>query len=595
MAAPQIFKVLTEFRFEIGSAVAQSNKLTSAVDGISEAADRTLLNFQRLSFGIISNFLSGPGGGILGVLFTAIQASDTFAQSQIGLANVLGRQAGSFAERMDFAARKMAEINRIAKDFALPSKDLVNITKVLTPVLRQKLSPTAAINKSIELGRFFLKAAPTLNVDPGLAIGQLQRAVLGFASAGDPLFRILTADTKAMNEFVGQSKLFNKLPLAERVQKLVLAFKEFGNDAKVLAAITNSVSGQMRIIKEQFAGMFSVLRPLGDVLASLAVDVLKKLNLFISNVVRPVFADLAFAIAPFLSNSKELLITLLQLSNLRSDVALASNILLVSGAILGISAALSFFGLQIAIISPIINAMAGFIGFLSVSMGSLLGPTAGILGFFNGLFILVTALIAPLLLLVFVFQLMSRIAAIIRVEAAERLVGFATLISAVGRNLSRLFAIFLDGFNKLAQAFATSPAVEFGFFVLEQMISALDTLVNIAIFATAGFQGLAFAILEFLNQISSFVTGGGFAGGAIGKAFDAGQEDIFEKVFGRIKDGEAISQSTININRVEIRNEFKEKIEPDRVAFTIKETLLKAAQNPTGAAGRPFSLSGVNR
>ena len=595
MAAVQIFKVLTEFRFEIGSAVAESRKLTSAVDSISEAADRTLINFQRLSFGIISNFLSGPGGGILGVLFTAIQASDSFAQSQIGLANVLGRQAGSFAERMDFAARKMEDINRIAKDFALPSEDLVKITRVLTPVLRQKLTPTAAINQSIELGRFFLKAAPTLGIDPGLAIGQLQRAVLGFAGAGDPLFRILTADTKAMNEFVGQSKLFNKLPLAERVEKLVLAFKEFGDDAKVLDAIVNSVSGQMRIIKEQFVGMFSILKPLGDVLAGLVVDVLKKLNLFISNIVRPVFADLAFAIAPFLKDSKQLLITLLQLSDLRADVDLASKILLIAGGIIGLGAVLSFLGIQIAFITPFIKGFAAFIGVLTLNLGKLIGPTIGFLGFFNNLFILISNLIAPLLLLVFVFQLMSRIAAIIKVDAAEKLAGFATLISAVGRNLTRLFAVFIDGFNELAGALAVSPVITLGFFVLANMLIALDALVKVAIFATAGFQGLAFAILEFLNQITSFVTGGGFSGGAIGKAFDAGQQDIFEKVFGKIKDGGAVSKPQININKIDIINNFKEKIEPDRVAFTVKETFLKAAQNPTGSVGRAFAVSGGAR
>jgi hypothetical protein len=59
-----------------------------------------------------------------------------------------------------------------------------------------------------------------------------------------------------------------------------------------------------------------------------------------------------------------------------------------------------------------------------------------------------------------------------------------------------------------------------------------------------------------------------------------------------IKNGTgAVVQQTTNINKVEIRNDFKEQMEPDRIAFTLKDQLLKAANNPGQAAGR--SLQGA--
>jgi len=78
--APTAFKVLTEFRFETGAAVISSKKLQDAVDGISQSADDLLFTFQRVSFGIVGSFISGPGGGILGVLATAISSSETLFQ-----------------------------------------------------------------------------------------------------------------------------------------------------------------------------------------------------------------------------------------------------------------------------------------------------------------------------------------------------------------------------------------------------------------------------------------------------------------------------------------------------------------------------------
>jgi hypothetical protein len=49
-----------------------------------------------------------------------------------------------------------------------------------------------------------------------------------------------------------------------------------------------------------------------------------------------------------------------------------------------------------------------------------------------------------------------------------------------------------------------------------------------------------------------------------------------------------IKQQITNINKVEIRNDFKEQLEPDRIAFTLVEQLKRAAHNP-GQGGRTLS------
>jgi hypothetical protein len=591
MPAPQIFKVLTEFRFETGAAIAQTGKLQEAVEGVSNAADSALLSFQKMSIGMVSGMLTGPGGGILGLLATAVNASEAFTNSQVALANVLGKSSGKFATRMAIAEQKMRSINRIAKGFALPSKDLVAITKVLTPALKTKMPALQALNQSVELGRFFLKAAPTLNIDPGLAIGQLQRAILGYAGQGDTLFRVLTADTKAMGKFVGKSKEFNNLPLAKRVETLVKAFKEFGSDADVLARLTNSVSGQMRILKDNLVGMFSVLKPLGDVLSRVVVQALQQINKLVGEDLRKVLKNIAFAIEPLTRDLKTLFATLVQLKSLRADLNLATDIVLTITALLGLGSALDWLGVKIPVVNFLLKKLAAVVGFFEMSLGGavLAGPMKGFFGFFNKFFIFVTRALGPLALLVFVFQLLSRAAAFIKIEFADKIRELIVRLSGIGATLSRFIALLLEGFDALARVIAVSPMLKGFVSLLETALDALEFLVNVFVFAVATFNGLAFAILEFIEQVKQAVGLGGdpafgFGGGDPAAAFDAGMEEIFKRVFGEGDEG--IPQSVININKVEQRFDFKEKIEPDRVAFTVVDQLKKAAANRTGAQKR---------
>ena len=591
MVAGQVFRVLTEFRFEIGSAVASSDKLAGKVDQISDAADRALFSFQRLSLGIVTGFLSGPGGGILGILGAAVSSSQEFMHAQIGLANVLGRSSGTFAERMSFAEQKLASINRLAQDFALPSKDLVEITKVLTPVLRTKLPSTAAVDKSIDLGRFFLKAAPTLNVDPGLAIGQLQRAVLGFADAGDPLFRILTADTMAMNEFVGESKKFNQLTLQERIEKLTSAFKEFGSDLDVLNSVTNSISGQFRILKENLSGMFSILRPLGEVLSRPIVDGLQRLNRLLTNDLKVVMQDLAFAIEPFTRDLDSLLVTLMQLRELRKDLDLAGDIFFFTASLIGLKFVLDLLKVRLFLLTPALNGFSKFIGFFGTLRGpaKLIGPLSGITGLFNKVFIFATRLLVPLAALVAVLQFFSRVAAIVRIEFAERLAGLSTLFSRIANLFGRIAGFFLEGVDALARFVAISPVMELFFTIVEALGEAIEALGKGLATVVAGFQGVTLAVFEFFNQLKEAALFRGFESGKIAEAFEFGAQDTFEKIFGALDQGRGVSQAQVNINKVEINNDFKERIEPDRVAFTVKDQLMKAALNPVAARGRPFN------
>ena len=80
-AAAQAFTILTEFKFDVGHAVASSDTLTNAVDKISGSAERAQFAIARMSLSFAGSLFGG--GGLVGGLIMASKVSDDFANGQI--------------------------------------------------------------------------------------------------------------------------------------------------------------------------------------------------------------------------------------------------------------------------------------------------------------------------------------------------------------------------------------------------------------------------------------------------------------------------------------------------------------------------------
>lgn len=660
MPAPQVFHVLTEFRFEAGAAIASSAGLQKAVEGVSGAANEALISFQKLSFGIVSGFLSGPGGGILGILSTAVNSSEEFLKAQVALANIMGRSAGSFADRMNFAEKSMLRIKSLASEFGLPANQLVEVTKIVSPGLKPTFGASRAISEGINLGRNFLKAAPALGLDQYEALDNVQRAIFGTIDAGDSLFRILTQDTKAMAEFAGSAAKFRDLPLVERVKKLNEAFEEYSKDLDSVRRLQMSVSGQFMILKENLTGMFSVLRPLGEAVSGIVVEALQRLNALIDGQFRRTVFNLSEIIKVFAPNLDAVVSRFMQLRQLSNDFSKAGGILTTIGLLVGLREALKFLGIRIpfvtagllkfrmairfleadlatakgfgifrrglaSITSSIAKSFGIFRrGLVSITSSILkfgairlraravdgVGGIAGIgvvlanfgkkiFGFFNNLTVLITRFLGPLALLVFVFQLFERAIAIFKIQAVEKIASFMERLSESGLLFSRVLGLLDEGFNNLAGFLAASPIFDAFLNIGTMILDVVDTLLKGIVLAIAGFQGLSFAIVQTFknmkNDIFSVFTGKSVAGPSVSEAFTAGTDSIFEKVFGKMQSGEAIGGQVTNIHTVNLNQDFKEKYEPDRIAFTVVDTLRKIGQNSTRGKGGTLATSRAGR
>lgn len=594
----QVFHVVTEFRFEVGSALLGTEKLQSAVDGVSSAADSALVSFQKLGLGVAAQFGIGTGG-VLGILGMAVKSFDKFKQSQLALANVMGNSGDPFADRMLAAATSMEKMRKMANEFGLPVDDLVQMTKLIGPMLNNEKTKSGqglagpGFSTAIDMSRSLLKSAPTLGVDPGLVAGQMQSMISGHASMSDTLFQRLVSDTQAMAPFKESgSKGFNALDGAKRVEVMRKALAQFSKDADVLAGNVNTLRGQFTILSNQLSSSVSILRSLGEALMVPIIKALKAANAFIAKEGLAIFQQLARGIGPLIKEPEQLIATLMQLRDLKSDVTSATKIVSVAGGILAAASAMSFMGIKIPFLTAGIAKLAGMITAVEGPIAAItLG--AGFGGAFNAIIMLISRIAAPLLLLVGIFQLFSRAIAIARINDAKRLLEMAPLIAKVSATFARIFDVFNEGFGKIAEVLA--PLFQMaGLF--EFFIGILEWVSEGIMLVMAGFQGLVFGLLETFNQAKSFMTGGGFSATAIGDAFGAGVDQMIERIMGGVDSGEGgLATNVTNIAKVEIRNEFKEQQEPDRIAFSLKDQLLKAAQNPTQRRGGSLQAATVGR
>lgn len=638
MVAPQIFKVATEFRFEIASAVGASRSLTEEVGRISGAADSALNSLSSLSLGMASSLGLGTGGA-LSFITKAIQASEKFRDAQLSFSTIVRANKDNligpidtFNERLSFSSQIIKNIVGEARKFALDEGSLLNTSKLLTAQLAQKGLAGTNFENSIGISREFLKASPLLGIDSMQAEGQLMRLIEGNASMGDTLFRRLVGETDSFSPFKKSgSKGFNALDATKRVDILRRGLGQFANDTEALTARVNSLTGQFTVLSNQMTGLGSILKPIGDVVKEPLIKVLKEINTLIANEGKNIANNLAELIRPIIQNPKALLINLMQMRELGSDLEKTSRAFAFSGVMQLIGFGLSKLFKVAAFGSPIIGQIAiGFsvladaltrvddpilriVGHFSKFAGIGLG-VAGMFAMFGKLNWLLTGLgfairfiAAPLAIAVTAFQILSRAVAIARVGDAAALPGFLSKLSDVLVRMKDSALLIISPvlmlFDALAQLIAPLFSVRTGGELLINILNHIADFMSKLSTVVVGSLALINGAMESLLQLALNIQAVGFKDillgnatsdqifGGMGDAFDKGFNDFVLNAGSRANGGEgnAIVQNVTNIGSVSIKNEFKEQQEPDRIAFTLKDQLLKAANNPTQARGRSFS------
>ena len=620
MAAPALFKVLTEFRFDIANAVVGSQTLVREIDKISGAADSALITLTSLSLRFAAAFGLGTTG-VIGLLGQGVIASDDFNKSALQFSSILSGNienltgdVDTFNKRLQFSKQFLIELNQIAFKFGLPAGQLEATAKNIAGALIPKGLAGDNLSNVGDLARNVLKAAPILNLNVGDIQNQLINAILGGATLQGQLFRRLTAETSALGSFAGRggTKRFNELEAAKRFELLSKAFSQFTADADILAASANTLSGIFNKFSIITKGALSIFKPLGDVVLPVIIKVLNQFLDILNTKGRKVFENMAKLLQPIASDPRGTLVTLLQFRELSKDVGRAATI---AGIALTVFHLKEFIGFAKSL-GPILKTAftgataaaagggaatgAGFfagsiLGRLGASLKNLLRPTVLLSTTLGILRFVITKIALPILALVTLFQLFSRASAIASVGDALRLPAIIEKLSDLMVRLKNAIAPLIEPFalifttlaEALAPLFSRATILEFFVDILEDMVVVIERLSFVFILFQAGLSGIIATIVEFTTKLFDR----DFAGLAVtdfGAVFDAAVtsvlEDKLDPATGGLKDLTVTNQT--NIGKIEIKNEFKERQEPDRIAFSLVEQLTKISQNPTQSRGR---------
>lgn len=595
----QAFKVLTEFRFDVGHAVANTEMLQSAVGNLSSMADNTLLSFQRLGFGIAAQFGLGTGG-VLGTFYKGIQASDKFYQSQLKLSNIMQSNgmftgADGFEKSMAASAVALENMSKAAKEFSLPATDLVNLTSQIGAVLTVKGLDDSTFGKSMDISRQFLKSAPILGVDPGLATQQLVGAISGRAELGSTLVQRLLDETTAMAPFRGQGglKKLNAMDPAARLDVLTKSLAQFSSNAKVTDSIAKSMSGQLRRLNDNLMSMFSILRPIGDALMQPIKDILNTVNNYLEKEGAAVVKNLSGLLQGIFKDPEALYATLKQLSNLQKDLTSAGKSLFVLELLSGLLFVMGFFGVKFAGVAGMIGAAARkILSFLAPLAKPVLGLGLKALGF------IMARVLPPLMAMVFLFQAISRGMALAEVAnakwLAQNMPHITELLGRLGKAMGLIFLPVTMAIDALAQVFAWLFRLDISgnaaLVALEGLVIMFEFLGKVVVHVLSLISGVINTIVGQVYNMSQGNFKALFSKTDWSNLADEGYQDFWKKFFPtnpQTGAGEqATSNKVTNVGKIEIVNQFKEQMEPDRIAFTLKEQLVKLATNPQQATGR---------
>lgn len=632
------FTVLSEFKLEAGEFLLKSEQMQNSVERLSGAVDNALLSAKNMGIGLAMQFTNAQAG-VGSLLYSILSSSDKFKNYQLSFVQIIDSNMehltgtiGTMNEKMMVSQKIMQDIQKDAQKFGLSATDLVAGTKGLSAILAPLGLAGDNFGMARTMSRNLLKTAPLLNVDPMEVQGQMMRAIGdksgGQASMGDTLFRRLLGEAPEVFEKAkaGSAKQFNALDIAKRVNVLNDAMAKFTKNTEILEARANTMTGVIQKFKDILYGPFSVLKKIGDVIMPLLVQGLNRLADWIQKDGQKIVDNVAGVLKQLLEDPKKFFLGLMQVKSLASDLKTASSLASMAVFVMNLGHLITYLS-GLPHIGPYIIQFVDFIK--NIKLG---GKLMELLNFaFRNLDVIVINLYKALRWIItgvaefagwiFVFliplQGLSRAIARMKLETVEWIANNIADITILMTDLGRSFDLIMTPIQDLIQGWE-----ELFFFILggtyildggksalqgfsemlrkfaEGLLWVWSVLRSVVAGVVDVLATIVLNILQFIENLksgnimdaASFGTNDNF--GTMFKAMDEEFNKSFSRALNPTLDGNVdnakVSQLNIN-NNITMTNNFKEVLQPDRIAFTIREQLEKASTNRTSAKGNTFA------
>lgn len=629
VAAP-VFKVVTQFAFE-EAALASAGQLEKKIEGISGAADEAVRSVASLGTSFLFQF-TGAGGGIIGVLMQALKVADQFKQSQLDLAGIFSANAKmtqgarSFNDQLTLSKNILKDISNFAFKFGLEESPMVDTVKMLASTVLPKSKKGADMGNVME------------NITSLVGKGQMAGTGIGL-SPGDMGFFINSVIEKTVH---GQSVIFQRMmakapgmfakhgvtaaadinnieDINKRIKLLDDVFGKFSKNLGLAEMRAKTWTGLMTKMKNLFMGYNSVLMDLGDAFGKILIPLLDSAVNWIHTKGRMVLGALGDILGEVGKDVEKLTVNLISFSKASKNIG-------TTGTITGIAVILATLGPFLRGLGGILGKLGLFTGvqkFLLFFVGALTKIASFVFSFkFLGLILfgLTKILIqfVPLWGLLFVlFQSFTKALVMMKAETIKAIGGVENLDKVIARiwrtikNVAMPINMLIDdvaqgmflGMKTLVDAITgTTSKLD----TLTGMLRALDQMV--VFFVTVIFWMRAFALqLLHIGEVIKTVLSSIDANpimmmikqlkgleqiGTINEKYEkmdkALMDDLGETIhkilYGDAKDKE-VKEAKIEVQSVNVNQEFKDQISPDRVAFSVVDVLSQLSQNKTQGKG----------
>lgn len=615
--ATKLFNIVSHFKFEVGGAITNVGKLQGSVNKLSESADKLNTQFKGM---LVSQALSftGAGGGIMSMLHNSVAMSEKRYQTERKIAALLLANSKKlktpltdFNKALDAGSRTLSNIYKDAQKFAIPVRDIANTFTSLAPIMLPNKATGVDFDKTRKLSVNLQRAPDLLGLTPWQATQRIQSLVEGnVGSQGNMLFRRLASETDAFKPYKGSPNKWNTFArknMGSATKKVNEALEQFFKNKDLNTSWVESLTGQFIKLKNSFSEFNDVLKPMGDIFRNKFAGSLKEINNWLDKHLAPVVQNFAPILKYLTSDFKSLYIQLDKLSLLSKDFAGSKG--KASGLFIIIESLQLIKSFGAAPLRWLARFVAKFGYALPVTFSAVITKITKTTNAVNGLVKVFGYLVGA------VYRYFKWF---IPIMAATRILTSAVShakVNDIGRladnigNLSgytKTGAVTLIKFQSVFSSMIDSIGQNIAFLFQKtwwiQKLGMAVEKTNLNVW----FDKLAIAIIHLKEVIVTslgFITKiYAFKHGAIGfkDLFKAGKTSVdthFQKAhqkemdyLKKWKNFEAQDyldakkgDSIINVGKVEIKNNFKENYEPDRIALTIKEAFTKAVQSPTSS------------
>ena len=644
--------LVTKFKFEIGGALTEANRLTKGLQQVSNQAQivQDNLKFTTLNY---ATSVTGLQYGLWSVLKGMVDMSEDLYSSQLKLSTlILGNQKKlsltpriegvkpvpfnkTFDQTMKISENVLIKVAEQANNLGIDSRELVSTFTALNALLVPKGAAGKDFINTKNLTKNILTGAEALNLTPTEAGWQVQTMLQGQAMEGAGLFNRLRLETEEFNKknmpSAAHWNRMVRLNPAKAIEKLNKAFEQYTERAGLQEARLNKVNTQFIILNNQLRGLNSPLIEFGKVLRSTFIDVLKGVNKWLSKNLPAIGSALTRVFKMIWSDLDFFYIQLNKLTRLGPSFDMARNLTMkIAYTVLTIETLImiSKYTIKLLAYLGIINlakgkAITGVLGMISIfnitSKGliaslSLLSKGAGFLllkalkfrkqiltvgGFLVGAILKFVKIWAGLFAIMRVFDSARSHAELKDIKGFKggELAKFAGDLVISLNNLIAPFRLLLDLVGEFI-----SPLFSFSFWLMglqkalgdtSNSIVSITKLISMTVVSIFAFIYSSIAVVgSHIKNLFDSILNIDFSGfwerfKQINEMAPAFLEQTQKTLLNRL-DKQTLSNEKApvaqNLNiynnpKFEIRNQFPENMEPDRIAQAIEESFSRVNEN----------------